>query len=435
MKIRRFEAPDTRSALALVKAEMGDDAVILTKKTISSGQRQGDLTRRCYVEVVAARDYDVEALAASAPALDKLVMSSPEPDKGPQPSGRQELTNAAKAVGKVSLTSGPVKATSQTTFRIAETDIDARDAANSGSAVKNFQQQFNKLVRHNSTSLNIKEVEADRKKAIPSGELAAKARKPKAEDVAKWRDQLISRITYKSLAADANQGKPLVLAMVGPTGVGKTTNAAKIAAWFYMRHGSKVTLVSMDCYRIGATDQLRTYARIMQMPCEIVLKKRDLTRALERHGDKDLIIIDTAGKNPYDEHHVTELQDWFHDEQGIEPYLNLSATTKKEDLAYIVQAYNPLMVSGLMLTKLDETRTYASLCQQVVAASLPVAGISTGQRVPEDFMMASQPFVDKLFKGGWPAVADEVGMDVCCARDSGPKTHAEFGRAAGRIAN
>ena len=89
---------------------------------------------------------------------------------------------------------------------------------------------------------------------------------------------------------------------------GKTTTAAKLAAWNTLRQGLRVALLSMDCYRIGATDQLRTYAQIMRLPCEIVLRQQDLARALARHHDKDLIIIDTAGKSPYDEAHIQERQ-------------------------------------------------------------------------------------------------------------------------------
>ncbi|MDP2106244.1 MAG: AAA family ATPase, partial [Desulfobulbaceae bacterium] len=196
---------------------------------------------------------------------------------------------------------------------------------------------------------------------------------------------------------------PRIIALVGATGVGKTTTAAKLAAWHSLRQGLRVTLLSMDCYRIGATDQLRTYAKIMRLPCEIVLRQQDLTKALERHHDKDIIIIDTAGKSPYDQTHIQELQAWFSPCPSIMPYLVLSATAKKEDLQAIVDAYSPLSTAGLILTKLDETRAYAAICQQVVASKLPISFLSTGQRVPEDFLAASKNLLDTLFKDGWAA--------------------------------
>ena len=149
--------------------------------------------------------------------------------------------------------------------------------------------------------------------------------------VAKWRDKIIDQLQITPLRIGISKA-PTVVALIGPTGVGKTTTAAKIAAWYSIHEGMKVALLSMDCYRIGATDQLRTYAKIMRLPCEIALRKKDLQAALVRHQDKDLIIIDTAGKSPYDPNHIRELSEWFSLKNGIDPYLVLNATCKKEDL-------------------------------------------------------------------------------------------------------
>jgi len=201
------------------------------------------------------------------------------------------------------------------------------------------------------------------------------------------------------------------VALIGPTGVGKTTTAAKIAAWYSIHEGMQVALLSMDCYRIGATDQLRTYAKIMRLPCEIALRKKDLQAALLRHQDKDLIIIDTAGKSPYDPNHIRELSEWFSLKNGIEPYLVLSATSKKEDLQQIISTYEPLRVKGLILSKLDETRAYASLCQLLAGAALPISCLCTGQRVPEDFLLASREFLQTLFGQGWQAAAGELATE------------------------
>lgn len=203
---------------------------------------------------------------------------------------------------------------------------------------------------------------------------------------------------------------PTILALVGATGVGKTTTAAKLAAWFSLHGGYKVTLLSMDCYRIGATDQLRTYARIMRIPCELALSKKDLHQAITRHHNRDLIIIDTAGKSPYDKGHIAELRDWFTANNKIEPYLVLSATSKKEDIDTMVKNYGTLSTAGIMLTKLDETRAYAALCQQIVASTLPIACLCTGQRVPEDFLPASKDFLHTLFGQGWAAATAEMGV-------------------------
>jgi len=162
-----------------------------------------------------------------------------------------------------------------------------------------------------------------------------------------------------------------------------------------------VALVSMDCFRIGATDQLRTYARIMRVPCEIAMKAGDLSRVVEKYRDYDLVLVDTVGKSPYDDEHVGQLAGWFDSIPDIEPYLAISATTKKEDLQAVFERYGSLAIRGLALTKLDETRAYAVLCQQIVANGYPVSCLCVGQRVPEDFLLASDSALGKLFREGW----------------------------------
>ena len=231
--------------------------------------------------------------------------------------------------------------------------------------------------------------------------------RPDPKQVKQWRDQLIDQVQAAPLNMAGNQG-PTIIALVGPTGVGKTTSAAKLAAWYHLHEGKRVTLLSMDCYRIGATDQLRSYARIMRLPCEVAIRKDDLAQAIARHQQADLIIIDTAGKSPYDEDHVHELNDWFSSLATINPFLVVSATTKKEDLAHIVDSYKTLAPHSLILTKLDETRTYATLCQQVAQSRLPVGYLAMGQRVPEDFLVADKPFLDSFFKQGWSAMEARI---------------------------
>jgi len=233
--------------------------------------------------------------------------------------------------------------------------------------------------------------------------------RPSHQDIARWREQLIEQITVRPPVINRNTKSPAILALVGPTGVGKTTTAAKLAAWYTLREGLKVTLASIDCYRIGATDQLRTYARIMRLPCEIVLRKNEFMKALERHSDQDVIIVDTAGKSPYDKRHVPELGDWFAAVATISPHLVISATSKKEDLACIFETYRPLEPAGVMVAKIDETRAYATLCQQLAATPLPVACLCMGQRVPEDFQMASKEFLKTLFHEGLQAASAQAG--------------------------
>jgi flagellar biosynthesis protein FlhF len=258
---------------------------------------------------------------------------------------------------------------------------------------RDLKMRFSRMLKEQTRIEGIKSP-AEKNKSI-------KITKTKVE---KWRDSIIEQIRINPLEIKKST-RPAILALVGPTGVGKTTSAAKLAARFSLQENCKVTLLSMDCYRIGATDQLRTYARIMRLPCEIVLRKKDLASAISRHQDSDLIIIDTAGKSPYDPDHVAELKEWFAPFNFIRPYLVLSASTKKEDIKTIINSYTPLNIASLIISKVDETRTYATLCQEIAASSLPVSYLACGQRVPEDFLAASRPYLHTLFKKGWQGFA------------------------------
>jgi len=373
MRIKRYEAKDTTTALAMIKKEMGEDAVILATRSI--GKKDG---KNQMVEVVAAMDYDIDEIAMN-------TIETPN-TANPQSYGYHSVRATDRAVGG----GKPLAEIAPQSHR-QNTDASHCESHDMRLRFANLRTQappppepvrlYNGV--GSSTSTN--------------------GAKPSSQAVRLWRDQLIEKIQVP--AADHS---PKILALVGATGVGKTTTTAKMAAWYSLRAGQRVALLSMDCYRIGATDQLRAYAKIMRLPCEIALRKKDLVAALKKHSDKDVILIDTAGKSPYDANHINELQDWFAPCADLEPHLVLSATTKKEDLQTMIKSYAAISASSLILTKLDETRAYAALCQQVVASSLPVSYVCTGQRVPEDFMVANKDYLDTLFKNGWNAATAYV---------------------------
>lgn len=359
MIIKRFEAATAPKTMELIKKTLGENAVIFSQKTLDKG------TPYQRVEIMAAMDYDMNK--KPSPLLPKEEMR-----------GKPMATYGYDAVRS------PKKPRS----RNQKTKIDDQQV----------RKNFAKLL-HEKTDPWHSEEKGDNQAPLPKAIQRHK--------VKKWRDDIIDQIQVDQLP-NSTPGSPDIIALVGPTGVGKTTTAAKLAAWYHLHEGKQVTLLSMDCYRIGATDQLRSYARIMRLPCEVAVRKEDLATAVARHQDADLIIIDTAGKSPYDPDHVDELADWFAPVANIQPLLCLSATTKKEDLSQIVTSYQALDPHSVILTKLDETRAYAAICQQVAAAKMPVGYLTMGQRVPEDFIVADKPFLDSFFKKGWQAIEQEM---------------------------
>ncbi|MFZ5776206.1 MAG: flagellar biosynthesis protein FlhF [Thermodesulfobacteriota bacterium] len=400
MRIKRFEAADSQSAMLMVKDELGEDAVILSTRVLKDAAAGKGTKPR--VEVVAAMEYDREPLVVPPPEI--------EEESGPSPAGAASYGPSLRPAKTAPKKSRPSEFDRQLAAKAAQPSPAAPPASKEDDQDRvhfeahDLRGRFADFVKRQASAKAVLDARAPGR---PEAANASRGKRPDAKEVAQWRDSLISQLPVRPLAVSP-EGGPAIIALTGPTGVGKTTTAAKIAAWYSIHQRLKVALLSMDCYRIGATDQLRTYARIMRLPCEVALRKRDLVAALDRQRDKDLIIIDTAGKSPYDPDHVRELAEWFSLGSGIEPYLVLSATCKKEDIQQILLAYDPLGIKGLILAKLDETRAYAALCQQLATSPLPISCLCTGQRVPEDFLPASREFLHLLFAQGWQAAADAM---------------------------
>jgi flagellar biosynthesis protein FlhF len=382
MRIKRFEAIDTMTALAKVKEELGEDAIILSTRTIPAGRKNGTgRNGRPVVEMVAAMDYDQELLTVPPPGEDAPMEAR----------SFAALNSYQYRPREVAGKNGATVAT-----RPGRIHPQLEPDKNEGSELRLRLAGYLKRQFDAKTRLE----QAGSLRNDPHAETPSGKKKPGPAEVAQWRDRIIDKLQAQPISSGRTGAAPTIVALVGPTGVGKTTTAAKIAAWFSIHEKKRTALISTDCYRIGGTDQLRTYAKIMRLPCEIALGKNDLNLAIRRHQDKDLIIIDTAGKSPYDPNHIRELNEWF-SAYEVKTHLVLSATAKKEDLHQIINTYAPLALSGLVLAKLDETRAYASLCQLLAASGLPISCLCTGQRVPEDFLLASKDFMRTLFGKGW----------------------------------
>lgn len=194
-------------------------------------------------------------------------------------------------------------------------------------------------------------------------------------------------------------GKPKVVALVGPTGVGKTTTVAKLAANHKILEGQNVALISVDTYRIGAIEQLKTFAAIADIPIEIVYRASEVPKALRKFKDKDVIFIDTVGRNQKNTKEINDLAKLIEAAQPDEVHLVLSAVTDKLTVNQIVENYKTLNPSVLILSKLDESAGVGSILNIAHSHSLPLSYITTGQSVPDDIMKAdSKQIANIIFK-------------------------------------
>ncbi len=181
-----------------------------------------------------------------------------------------------------------------------------------------------------------------------------------------------------------------VVVFIGPTGVGKTTSIAKLAARLALQERKKVVLFTLDGFRIGGAEQLKTYAGIMGIPFRFIGQPRDLQMAIQDFDQRDYVLIDTAGRSPKDSATLHELAEILRTWDDLERHLVLSATTKPCDLAEIIKRFEICAPDQLLFTKLDETAALGTILNELVRFGKPMSYYSDGQNVPEDFHLASR---------------------------------------------
>ncbi|MCF6180311.1 MAG: flagellar biosynthesis protein FlhF, partial [Geopsychrobacter sp.] len=200
---------------------------------------------------------------------------------------------------------------------------------------------------------------------------------------------------------------PRRIALIGPTGVGKTTTIAKLAA-AALAAGSRVALVTIDTFRIAAVEQLKVYGEIMNLPVEVIFRPDQLPQILRQHRDKDLILIDTAGRSPRDRSRIEELSEFLGKDSGIENWLVLPAHGREEQLQQVVKNFSQVVISSLVFTKLDECESWGTLINLPTRTALPLACLTNGQQVPEDLLLAEPQMVADWVMGSEPQAQKDV---------------------------
>lgn len=193
-----------------------------------------------------------------------------------------------------------------------------------------------------------------------------------------------------------------IWSFIGPTGVGKTTTLVKLAAKLSLTVTSKITLITIDTYRIGAIEQLKIYTDILRLPLEVAHNPEDLRKIIKRWDTQDLIMIDTPGRSPNHTKQIEELRDFLNIYPTIENHLVLSITTKDKDLDRIVERFNILPIKSFIFTKIDETDHFIPMFNQLFRHKRPITYMTNGQRVPEDIELATKSKVVNLIINSIP---------------------------------
>jgi flagellar biosynthesis protein FlhF len=387
MKIRRFFASDMRQALRQVREVLGADAVILSNKGVQGG-----------VELVAAIDYDESAFNSTEPTSIEShnpaspVKPTPPPsiykrfgDSVKKPKSQTENRKVAfdSAQGldkpKVEWSQDPVlremRQEMQALRRMMENELSELTWRDLGHRRPQTQELMRQLMGFGLDASHCRELAY----RVEDAESPQKA----------WRQALDHLSRELPIVSDNLLSSGSILALVGPTGVGKTTTIAKLAAKFCLRHGNRhLALISADSYRIGAQEQLQNYGRILDVPVRSVTSPEELSSALHGFADKRLVLIDTAGMGQRDIKLTERLALLHQGNHPVKSLLTLSATTQRSALSHAIRSFGAINPVAVVLTKMDEGASLGGVLSALIEAKLPLAYTTDGQRVPEDLQIA-----------------------------------------------
>jgi flagellar biosynthesis protein FlhF len=370
MKIKRFLDKDSRSAMARVRAEMGGDAVILSSKNVN-GQ----------VELVAAMDFDEKALD------DRLQESSGTVASDVATSSLNRASQVAHSFDSQSIDSKVTRGAEQSPTL---TDLQ-RELGNLRGMLESELAQLSWKDMADRPSVRAALYNRLAKLGLSRAICGAITDKlpAKGDLESHWKKALGMLARRLNVMGDRMLNDGGIVALVGSTGVGKTTTIAKLAARFVMRHGTKqVALITTDCYRIGGQEQLETFANYLGIPMIVATDGPELKAALDQLSSRKMVLIDTAGMSQRDVRLYEQFSTLKSVGYDIDAYVVLSATAQQGSLNEVVQVFGKQALTGAMITKVDESSSLGAVLDVVVKNDLELGYVSTGQKVPEDIMPA-----------------------------------------------
>ena len=349
MKIKKFEARSFREALARVKKELGNEAVILSSEEINGLKPK--------VEVVAAIDYDTDREEPmSAFLMNTEVGAETEGQSRPDKVSLSSYTPMAKTKATPVYHEQVIQELQKLRESLEELRGKGYEVSLPEDKKRMYQYLKNRFIRED-LALQLTE------KAAGLNDLS----------------ELIRNDIH--IGWDWSEKKTMIL--IGSTGVGKTTTAAKLCGQA-IKQNKKVGLVSLDTFRIGAIEQIRIYSRILGVPLFIASSPEDVRTGLIKLQDRDLVIIDTTGRNPKDQSYLNELKAVYALGIPMETHLLISGSSSEHFMTESLLNYQNLPINWIAFTKMDEAGAFGLIYNFSMQAKKPIAYITTGQRVPND---------------------------------------------------
>lgn len=370
MKVKKYKAENMQEAMQLVRLELGDEAVILNSKAVKTTKFFGLISKKS-VEVIAAVDEELPKPIKKTKNIDVKITNNKQilsvDTHGPRPNQQQDqLLESIMDMKKMmkSITSGNRRESALPDFfheleeRLSRSDVGGV-----------FAEEVMDKVYHswqNNKSLNAKSM-----LGLIEHELF----------------QSLEEITFEE-----NPYEKKFVCLVGPTGVGKTTTLAKLAANAALKHGKSIGFITTDTYRIAAIEQLKTYANILEAPIEVCYSAEDFISAKANLSNLDVVFIDTAGRNFLNGEFVDELKEVLDFQEEMTTYLVLALTSKIEDMKKITDQFWSVGLHQFIFTKKDETTSCSAMFGLTRLYKKGTAFVTNGQNVPEDLI----PFTKEL---------------------------------------
>lgn len=382
MKIKRYMGKDTQEALLKVKMDLGNNAIILnTKKVRQKGIKKYFTSPM--IEVMAAIDDDTVKTRER-----ELVKTDVRPnivtnDKNILSQKEEKITDLENKVNNIENLLDKILVIMKPDKK--ETEETQKD--NEKRLPQICQLLYNNLLNN--------EVDQDIARNIIE-QVQKKSNARSVNDASLVMQSVITSMLGKSEPISFRQdGKPTVIVFVGPTGVGKTTTLAKLAATYMLSYNKKVGFITADTYRIAAVDQLKTYAEILGIPLSIAYSVTEISKEINSYSDRDIIFIDTAGCSHRDKQKFEELKSLVQTCQADHVFLVLSSTVSSKNCKDIISNYSFIPDYKLIFTKLDETPVYGNILNAKCFANKSLSYVTAGQNVPDDIEIAN---IDRLSK-------------------------------------
>ena len=356
MKIKKVQSDSVRNAMRQIRREFGADAVILNTRNLNGNSAEDPGAR---VEVTAG------------------IYQQAPPNQEPAPTGSKEADAPSSEPTEETREMRETMLKMQETIERLTVDLQHPD-------VQQMPDQYREWYLY----LVNQEVDAYLIKNLIRDAMKEKGKKASHEEIREYFEQAVDSIFMESPSPVMDE-EQRIIALVGPTGVGKTTTIAKLATQRSLEESRRVALITADTYRVAATDQITTFAHLLELPIEVVYTPEEMTEAMQKFTDYDYIYIDTTGRSQNDRENILQIQQILEAAEPHEMHLVLSATTSTATLRSVANKFSLLPVTDLLISKTDEAEAAGSVLSMLQQYSWPVSYFTNGQNVPEDIMAGS----------------------------------------------